>query len=76
MQDAVNFLSSLSKAFVNGLRLTTMPVLNVSFLTFALSIVFIKVLIWTIAAVTGNNTKDDLKTGGRIDNNNNYIYRR
>lgn len=76
MQDAVNFLSSLSKAFVNGLRLTTMPVLNVSFLTFALSIVFIKVLIWTIAAVTGNGTKDDIKTGGRIDNNNNYIYRR
>lgn len=76
MNDAVYFLSSLSKMFVNGLRGTTMPVLNVSFLTFALTIVFIKVLIWVFAAVTGNNSNVDIKTGGRIDNNNNYIYRR
>ena len=75
MQDAINFVSGFSKQLYTGLRSCNAPVLGVSFMTVIFALLFIKVLIWVIGTLTHTN-ENTAVSGGRIDNNNNYIYRR
>lgn len=74
MNDALEFLSGMKEMLWNGLRSCNVPILGVSFLTFILTVFFIKLCLWFYGVVTGAKVNE--KTGGRMDNNNNYIYRR
>ena len=74
MNDAVYFMSHLSQLFYNALNTPVMPVLGVTFMTALLTVLFIKVCFWAISVLTGG--KQDKETGGGLDNNNHYIYRR
>lgn len=75
MSDILNGIHSLSLSFYNGLRTTTMPVLGCSFLTFFFTVFFINLFIWAVSVLTGGRQNKEEK-GGRLDDNNNYIYKR
>lgn len=74
MNDAVNFLKSLSESIFTGLDSVNAPVLGVSFLMVIITCLFINLLFWFLKVVSGGHQEE--KTGGRLDDNNNYIYRR
>ena len=74
MQDAITFLSGLVHIIYVGLNTPVMPVLNVTFMTALLTVLFIKVCFWVISLLTGG--KQDKDVGNGLDNNNHYIYRR
>lgn len=75
MKNAVDFLNALCVSLYNGLKSTQVPVLQVSFLSFLFSVLFLNVCLWVFKAVTGGQQTKEMK-GGRLDDNNNYIYRR
>lgn len=75
MEDALIFIRGLMDTMWNGLDSVTMPVLNVSFLMFALAVLFINLMLKFISVLTGGKQDKEVK-GGRLDDNNNYIYRR
>lgn len=75
MQDAINFIAAMSHSLYNGLANTRMPVLNVSYLAFIIAVLVINLALWLIGVLTGGRQGKE-KTGGRLDDNNNYIYRR
>lgn len=74
MQDAITFLSGLVHIIYVALNTPVMPVLNVTFMTALLTVLFIKVCFWVISVLTGG--KQDKDVGNGLDNNNHYIYRR
>lgn len=74
MADAINFLTSLSQNLWTGLGSVNAPVLGVSFLTVIMGTLFINLVLWVISRLTGGRQDKDEKA--RLDNNNNYIYRR
>lgn len=74
MADAIQFLTSLSQSLWNGLGSVNAPVLGVSFLTLIMGVLFINLMLWAISRITGGGQDKDEKA--RLDNNNNYIYRR
>lgn len=74
MVDAIDFLKSLSTSLFNGLDSVDAPILGVSFLMVIITCLFINLLFWFLNVVTGGHKEE--KTGGRLDDNNNYIYRR
>lgn len=74
MADAIHFLTSLSQKLWEGLGSVNAPVLGVSFLTVIMGTLFINLLLWTISKITGGRQDKDERA--RLDNNNNYIYRR
>lgn len=74
MRDAYTALNGLVDMFYNALQSTNHPVLGVSLLTAISAVLFLRVCFWVIRVITGG--KQDTEKGGRIDDNNNYIYRR
>ncbi len=76
MNDAINFLNSLSSSIYNGLKAVTFPVLGVSFLAVMLTVLFINASLWVIRSITGGRQDSDPRGHRGLDDNNNYIYRR
>lgn len=74
MVDAIYFLKGLSTSLFDGLDSVNVPVLGVSFLMVLITCLFINLVFWVLNVVTGGHKEE--KTGGRLDDNNNYIYRR
>lgn len=76
MEDAILFLGSLKTSMWNGLDSIQFPILGASFLVVLISVLFINVTIWLISVLTGGRQNDKGSTSQKLDNNNNYIYRR
>lgn len=74
MDTALYVYSNLRDMLWNGLGSVTHPVLGVSFLTVFVALFLFNVFTAFFSVLTGG--KQDQSTGGRLDNNNNYIYRR
>lgn len=70
----IDAIHDLSVSVYNGLKSTTMPVLNCSFLTFILAVLLINCFLWALSVLTQG--KQNQSAGGRLDDNNNYVYRR
>lgn len=73
MQDAFNFLSSVMESIFTGLDSVNCPVLGYSFMIVFLAVLVINGGFWVLRVLTGGSFQKDHT--GKIDNNNNYIYR-
>lgn len=74
MEAAYNFIHGLGASLYNGLLQVNHPVLGVSLVVVLFSVLLINLIIWVFHVLSGGNMHES--SGGRIDNNNNTIYRR
>lgn len=75
MASAISFLTSLRNSLWTGLNSVNFPVLGVPIMTVLISVFVLRLTFFVLSVLTGGKqNKED--TGGRLDNNNNYIYRR
>lgn len=75
MRDNVNFLSGLAKSIYEGLDSVSHPVFaNFTLLEILFAVLFLRVCFWVIAVITGGKQDKEVH-GGRLDDNNYYIYR-
>lgn len=73
MSDALQLINVIRDKLWTGLDSINVPLLNVSFIVFFLTIFMFNVVTKFLSVLT-NSSQD--KEGGRLDNNNNFIYRR
>lgn len=74
LNDALTLIDTVRDRLWTGLDSINVPLFGVSFIIFFLSIFMFNVVTKFLAVLT--NGSQDKETGGRLDNNNNYIYRR
>lgn len=71
---AIQWIHDMLSIGWNALGNVSVPLLDVSFRTFILTMVFFAWACKLIAALTSSPVDKD-KQGGKLDNNNHYIYR-
>lgn len=74
MQDAIDFIHALGVGIYTGLDTIPFPVLGVSIFTVLMAVTALNLTLLVISRLTGGRQDKDDKA--RLDNNNNYIYRR
>ena len=75
MSGAISFLTSIRNTLWTGLNAVNFPVLGVPIMTVLIAVFVLRLTFFVLSVLTGGKqNKED--TGGRLDNNNNYIYRR
>lgn len=74
MTDALSFLQALKTSLWAGLDSVQFPVLGVSMLVVFIAVLFINLTFWFLAVLTGGRQNGN--TNQKLDDNNNYIYRR
>lgn len=74
LSGAIQWLHDMLSIGWNALGNVNVPLLDVSFRTFILTIVFFTWACKLISALTSSPV-DKENTGGKLDNNNHYIYR-
>lgn len=74
MNDALELINTIRDRLWTGLDSIQVPLLGVSFIVFFLMVFTFNIVTKFLAVLT--NSSQDKDTGGRLDNNNNYIYRR
>lgn len=75
VSQAIRYMTDFFQNAWNGLNNITVPVFNVSFTTFFISILTFNWALKLYSVVTGGNQdKNPVQPG--LDNNNHYIYRR
>lgn len=74
MTEAVNTLKELTQMFWNAFDSVRVPILNISFLVFFLGLMVFNLITMLLSTLTNGSQDKDEKA--RLDNNNNYIYRR
>ena len=74
MADALSFLQALKTSLWAGLDSIQFPVLGVSMLVVFIAVLFINLTFWFLSVLTGGRQNGN--TNQKLDDNNNYIYRR
>lgn len=74
MNDALELINTIRDRLWTGLDNIQVPLLGVSFIVFFLMVFTFNIVTKFLAVLT--NSSQDKDTCGRLDNNNNYIYRR